>query len=411
MKYSITFKGLPFEPERKQVIYVENQYDERINTIIKEKYDWLKWTFKRANLDFVYLPMFFNDEEIKEKVLYYAPYLTEEIIEKVELRSSHLLRYMSHPENLGKIAPSFLYEPKKVDEDWVFQGLTIDINDGDNEITKWFENTVSEIEEELTPEVQFSLAPEDPGPKIRFQKVEEESQTGMTGEPGPDEEPQVERSSTPNFWEKALKGVRKFGKAIVEEEGDERKCGKPSLPSLDDIQEEDVRETFEAMGENYEKLRLKGIPLSVIIEFLEKYETISRLLITDDHRIILPDYNIEVRMTPLHKAIYLLFITNRKKGIVLQKLEELHGELEKLYCKTLHKEQLNPKELKRINSLESSYKDEDSSIHYNISKINRYFRDLIDEHLAYHYYITGIPGEPYNIHLNDDLIIWEDTYE
>ena len=118
-----------------------------------------------------------------------------------------------------------------------------------------------------------------------------------------------------------------------------------------------------------------------------------------------------MRMTPLHKAIYLLFITNRKRGIVLQQLEELHGELVKLYCKTLHKEQLNPKELMRINNLESSYKDEDSTIHYNISKINRYFRDLMDEHLAYHYYITGIPGEPYNINLNDDLIIWEDTYE
>ena len=66
MRYSIAFKNLPFEPEKRQVIYVENQYDERINAIIKEKYDWLKYQFKHANLDFVYLPMFFNDEEIKE---------------------------------------------------------------------------------------------------------------------------------------------------------------------------------------------------------------------------------------------------------------------------------------------------------------------------------------------------------
>ena len=34
MKYSIAFRGLPFELEKRQVIYVENLYDERINAII-----------------------------------------------------------------------------------------------------------------------------------------------------------------------------------------------------------------------------------------------------------------------------------------------------------------------------------------------------------------------------------------
>ena len=131
MRYSIAFKNLPFEPEKRQVIYVENQYDERINAIIKEKYDWLKYQFKRANLDFVYLPMFFNDEEIREKVLYYAPYLTSEIMEKVELRSIYLLCYMSHIENKVKIIPSFLYAPQKEEEEWVFQGQTIDLSEKD----------------------------------------------------------------------------------------------------------------------------------------------------------------------------------------------------------------------------------------------------------------------------------------
>ena len=107
MKYSIALKNLPFEPERRQVIYVENQYDERINAFIKDNYDQLRWTFKRSNLDFIYFPMFFNDEEIKEKVLYYAPYLTTEIIEKAELRSSYLLSYMSH------YSFPFVFSPKR----------------------------------------------------------------------------------------------------------------------------------------------------------------------------------------------------------------------------------------------------------------------------------------------------------
>ena len=111
MKYSIAFKGLPFVPERNQVIYVESRYDERINTFIKDHYARLKSNFKRADLDFVYLPMFFDDEEIKEKVLYYAPYLTSEIIEKTELmdktsskRGAYLYRFNNRA---YKDAPNF----------------------------------------------------------------------------------------------------------------------------------------------------------------------------------------------------------------------------------------------------------------------------------------------------------------
>ena len=147
MNYSITFRDLPFEPERRQVIYVENQYDERINTIIKNNYERLKWIFKQSNLDFIYLPMFFNDEEIKEKVLYYAPYLTSEIIEKTELRSSYLLGYMSHLENKGKIVPSLLFVPKKEDNEWIFQGQTIDLDSEDiNENVHWFEDIIFDID-------------------------------------------------------------------------------------------------------------------------------------------------------------------------------------------------------------------------------------------------------------------------
>lgn len=408
MKYSIAFKDLPFEPERRQIIYVENLYDERINTIIKEKYDWLKWTFKRANLDFVYLPMFFNDEEIKEKVLYYAPYLTEDIIEKVELRSSHILGYMSHLENRPKITPSLLYAPEKENGGWVFQGQTIDIDGGDNEITKWFENTVSEIEEELMPKVQFSLAPKDSGPKIRFQKVEEESLTGMTGESCPDAEPQVEYSQTPGFWEKAFKKVKKFGKSIVEEDENTGTTNEPAPSSLDEILDEDVRDTLEDLERNIERLRLLGIPLSAISEFVAKYETVSRLRITEDLRILLPDYNNrEVKMGASIKAIYFLFL-NHPEGIILQQLESYHHELVNYYLQASHKEVLTDRMIETIINLEYPGNNNLNSI---LSKIKTYFRATIDEHLAKNYYIIGKPGQPYKIALDNIIIDWEDEYE
>ena len=150
MKYSIAFRGLPFEPEKKQVIYVENQYDERINAIIKDIYEQLKWTFKRANLDFIYLPMFFNDEETKEKILYYAPYLTSEIIENTELRNNFLLSYMSNLGNRDKIGPSLIYAPQKEDDVWIFQGQSIDLDEKNkNSFLCLIEDFIADMEEDL----------------------------------------------------------------------------------------------------------------------------------------------------------------------------------------------------------------------------------------------------------------------
>ena len=398
MNYSIAFKNLPFEPEERQVIYVENLFDERINAIIKDNYESLKWNFKRANLDFVYLPMFFNDEKIKEKVLYYAPYLTSEIMEKIELRSSYLLKYMSHIENKVNIKPSFLYSPKRENDEWIFQGITIDLDDnGKKAVSLRLSDIVLDIEDDLNP-------------KIHFHKVDEEVSSGMACEISP--EPQAEYSSTPT-WEKLKKGITKFGKCIVEEDdSDSRSLRVSEEDSLDEIRSKDIRENFEAMERHIKKLRLLGISISAIYEFLAKYETVSRLYITDDLRIFLPDYgNKEVNMHPLYKATYLTFVYYRKKGIVLQKLEDCNHELLYFYRRALKKQELTHRQLESINKLESSFLEEEGSIYTVLSRIKTAFNYAVDKHLAQHYYIVGKPGEPYNIANNDVIIEWEDDYE
>ena len=50
MKYSITLQNLPYEPEKRQVVFVESKYDERINTIIRDNYDRIKSIFKDADM-------------------------------------------------------------------------------------------------------------------------------------------------------------------------------------------------------------------------------------------------------------------------------------------------------------------------------------------------------------------------
>ena len=407
MKYSIAFSSLPFEPEVRQVIYVENQYDEQINTLIKDNYKQIKWIFERVRLDFIYLPMFFNDEEIREKVLYYAPYLTTEIMEKAELRSGYLLGYMSHLENREKIAPSLLYSPKPNNDEWIFQGLTIDVGgDGRSLTIQWFEDAAAEIEEELSVEKSDKI-------RLHIPVSDEEDEVlYRSDDDWNDEKPKVEYSSTPGFWDKFERGLKKFSKKCVEEE--EAYSGiahEPAPSSLDDILEEDVRETLEELEKKIERLRLLGIPLDVIVAFVARYETISRLRITDDLRIFLPDYNnMEVKMPALYKAVYLLFIYHKKEGIVLQQLEKYHSEIVLFYRRTKKIDQLTPRQLESINRLESSWNG-DGSIYVVLSRIKKLFKNTIDEHLAKHYYIEGEPGEPYNIALSQDLIIWGDEDE
>ena len=405
MKYSVAFKGLPFEPEKRQVIYVENLYDERINAIIKEIYEQLKWTFKRANLDFIYLPMFFNDEETKEKILYYAPYLTSEIIENAELRNNYLLSYMSNLENRDKIGPSLIYAPQKEDDEWIFQGQSIDLDEKNkNSFLRIIEDLIADIEEDIESSRQ----------RLHVILDDEDSDDGIlyrSDEDWDESEPKAEYSSTPDLGTKLGRWLKKFGHACIEEEEDYPSASsEPSMPSLDEINEEDVRDTIEELERNIERLRLLGIPLTVIVEFVAKYETISRLYITDDLRILLPDYDKEVEMPALYKALYILFVMNRKKGIVLQRLEDYHSDLVYLYKKTLGRESLTPRQLQSINKLESSYNN-DGSVYVSLTRIKTSFKSVIDDHLAKYYYIVGSPGEPYSISLSDDLIVWEDEDE
>ena len=99
MRYRIAFKNLPFVPEKNQVVYVENIFDEKVNSFIREKYDELELWFKALGLEFVYLPLHFNMPDVEKQVRYYAPYLVSLINTPETLHSSYLLDFMVRPEN------------------------------------------------------------------------------------------------------------------------------------------------------------------------------------------------------------------------------------------------------------------------------------------------------------------------
>lgn len=83
------------------------------------------------------------------------------------------------------------------------------------------------------------------------------------------------------------------------------------------------------------KLKILGIEESFIRTLFKPEQKLSRLLITKDYRIFLPDYwNIEIKMEPLPKAVYLLF-RKYDAGIVFKGLPFYHYDLYKIYsCET-----------------------------------------------------------------------------
>ena len=140
-----------------------------------------------------------------------------------------------------------------------------------------------------------------------------------------------------------------------------------------------------AAGRN--DLLLRSIGVSVLEELrIEAAKSrLSRLLITKDYRIILVDYdNKEVEMTPVHKAVYLLFL-NHPEGIEFKKLSEYRAELLQYYMATAR---LMDKQT-IIESVDMLVNPLNNSINEKCSRIKSIFLNMMDQYTANYYIISG----------------------
>ena len=89
------------------------------------------------------------------------------------------------------------------------------------------------------------------------------------------------------------------------------------------------------MAEGRKDLLLKaiGVPLLEELRIEAAKGKLSKLVITEDYRFVLADYNQEVELQPVHKAVYLLFLAH-PEGIEFKKLSEYREELTGYYMAT-----------------------------------------------------------------------------
>ena len=129
---------------------------------------------------------------------------------------------------------------------------------------------------------------------------------------------------------------------------------------------------------------------------------LSKLRITKDGTILLADYQKEVKMEPIVKAVYLLFL-NHPEGIAFKYLPDYRKELTDLYQK------IKPWGLteRAIRSIEDVTNPLLNSINEKCSRIRAAFLSEVDSTLLEQYIITGKSGEMKKILLSRDLVVWE----
>ena len=136
---------------------------------------------------------------------------------------------------------------------------------------------------------------------------------------------------------------------------------------------------------------------------LKNLVKLSRLTITKDYSIILSDYNNkEIKMEPLVKAVYLLYLKH-PEGIAFKQLPDYRQELIDIY-NDLRPLGLNQRSLQSIEDVTNPLLN---SINEKCSRIRAVFLAEVDASLADQYFIAGKSGEQKRIALPRDLVIWK----
>lgn len=137
-------------------------------------------------------------------------------------------------------------------------------------------------------------------------------------------------------------------------------------------------------------------------EKLKHQVKFSRLTITKEGAIMLTDYNKEVKMEPITKAVYLLYLKH-PEGIAFKELPDYRKELATLYSK-IKPLGLNDRAIKSIEDVTNPLLN---SINEKCSRIKAAILAEVDSSLADQYYITGKSGEQKKVTLPRKLVIWE----
>ena len=341
----IVLNNPPFTPDEDQVIYMEWQHYKGMNAFIRKNYEWLKKLFLSHSLRFCYLPLMG-----KEVIRYNAPHLTDEECDKILASLPSLQDFVVKDVDIHGPVLVFAANDMEDGDAGSFILHYVDIE------TKWYKPT-----------------------KKVFKKLAEDIESTKSG---------ILKSVACEPPVQYGRGSLRFSLLLKGDE-DRFEIGSEELIS-------EFRERIKA-------LRNKGVSMMFLHDIIDKEEKLSRLIVTKDYKIILPDYdNMEIEMAALPKAVFILFLKH-PEGIRFKDLPEYYDELLNIYLS------LNPmgSRQRQESSISSLTNPLGNSINEKCARVREAFVSRFDDRLAQNYYITGKKGEPKRITLDKQLIVWE----
>ena len=160
---------------------------------------------------------------------------------------------------------------------------------------------------------------------------------------------------------------------------------------------------LDEVKEKVRKLKAYGMEYAEIKAAMNEEEFLPQLIVTKEYKIMLAgDKLIEIKMEPLVKAVYLLFLRH-PEGIVFKHLPDYRQELTEIYSK------LRPLGLsdKAIQSIEDVTNPLLNSINEKCARIRGAFVGQFDNYMAKSYYVDGLRGEAKKISLPRNMVVWE----
>lgn len=171
-----------------------------------------------------------------------------------------------------------------------------------------------------------------------------------------------------------------------------------------DINNDEKQALYDALvkelKERAQKLKEYGMNEQEITSLIHTNQPILTLTISKDYRIFLGDNRTEIRMEPLVKAVYLLFLSH-PEGIVFKELPDYREELTKIYAEVRHLG-LSKRALQSIEDVTNPMLN---SINEKCARIRKAFVDILESKGAEPYIIKGMRGGIKKIDLPRECII------
>ena len=149
-------------------------------------------------------------------------------------------------------------------------------------------------------------------------------------------------------------------------------------------------------------LLLQGFPAEIVQSWLNEAVRLSRLRITRQFKILLVDYDMEIKMGPLPKTVFLFYLRH-PEGVKFTYLQDHVDELRNIYGHV----SVNDDPVKMDESIASLTDPLNNSICEKCAAIKKAFMLKVHDNVARNYYITGMQGGEKGIALDRNLVEWE----